>query len=641
MLVVASVSVNATETVSPGALDRMAQVNNACPTFSWGEEDGAAAYELVAYVLPEDAAQQAELTSETEVLFTSVAGSATSWTPSADQCFAPGGRYVWFVRAVSELVDDQVIEAGEWSAGRYFTVPAAPSAEEMQRALEVLRRWDAANGDGSPTLFTAAATAVPAAVPDADADTDSDAGSAAPKSVPTASAAIRGEHPDTSGEKYGVVGTTASYEGAGVAAVNLEGGPDLVLDGSVNGAADARIYESMLERWSPNDQTFLFHNGGGGLLNIITHGTVTGDAFKVQYGTVIDDAGNWLGVGDTVPCPGCVASSDIADGSVATGDLADNAITSAKIVDGQVRAADLGSDAVTSVKILDGTIAAADLADGSVTGAKIGAGAVDSGQIRAGAVENAQLADNAVTGGKIQDGAVRNADLGSNAVTTDKIADGTVATADLADGAVTAGKLAAGAVTGTGLADGSVTSAKIADGTVATADLANGAVIGTKLADDAVDSAAILDGSITNADIGAGQVSTSHYANWSVTTDKLNLGAVTTSKIADGTITAEDVDPTGGVYASKSAVYEVVQSGSLLDHACSSLTAYCGDANDLGLQGSCLPEVAAEMRVVSWTDVHWTNSTADPAGFTCSVCNDLPVPADYTVRVVCVTVPGP
>ena len=30
------------------------------------------------------------------------------------------------------------------------------------------------------------------------------------KSMPTASAAIRGEHPDTTGEKYGVVGTTAS-----------------------------------------------------------------------------------------------------------------------------------------------------------------------------------------------------------------------------------------------------------------------------------------------------------------------------------------------------------------------------------------------------------------------------------------------
>ncbi len=164
-----------------------------------------------------------------------------------------------------------------------------------------------------------------------------------------------------------------------------------MLDGSVNGAVDTTISEGVLTRSSASDQTFLFHNGGGGLLNIITHGTVTGDAFIVQYGTVIDDDGNWLGVGDTVPCPGCVGSSDISDGAVAT----------------------------------------ADLANGSVTGAKIGAGAVDSGQIRAGAVESTHLADGAVTGTKLGDRAVSNAKLGNNAVTTGKIADGTITAADV------------------------------------------------------------------------------------------------------------------------------------------------------------------------------------------------------------------
>jgi len=379
----------AMEGVSPGAADRMAQVNNACPTFSWEGEAGAVINEIVAYAIHENEdPATAQLTAETQVVYSRVPGGATSWTPSADQCFAPGGRYVWFVRAVSELAGDQVIEASDWSAGRYFTVPAAPTEEEVARAIEVMRWLEATNGDGSPTLFAAPA---PAPAPVAVAVPDADSGSAAPKSVPTASAAIRGEHPDTSGEKYGVVGTTASYEGAGLAAANLEGGPDLVLDGSVNGAVDTTISEGVLTRSSASDQTFLFHNGGGGLLNIITHGTVTGDAFIVQYGTVIDDDGNWLGVGDTLPCPGCVTSSDITDGAVAN----------------------------------------ADLANGSVTGAKIGAGAVDTGQIRAGAVENAQLADNAVTASKIQDGAVRNADLGSNAVTTDKIADGTITAADI------------------------------------------------------------------------------------------------------------------------------------------------------------------------------------------------------------------
>ncbi len=146
-----------------------------------------------------------------------------------------------------------------------------------------------------------------------------DAGSAAPKSVPTASAAIRGEHPDTSGEKYGVVGTSASSEGAGLAAANLDGGPDLVLDGSVNGEVDTIDLRVGADPESATDETFPFHNPGAGRLNVTVDGTVTSDVVRteevvVNGMTVIDDSGDWLGNGSTVPCPGCVTSSDIANG---------------------------------------------------------------------------------------------------------------------------------------------------------------------------------------------------------------------------------------------------------------------------------------------------------------------------------------
>ena len=225
LITLAAGTATATEGVSPGAIDRVAVVNNACPTFSWGEDDNAAAYELVAYRLPKSEQEAAELSSENEVLFASVAGAATSWTPSADQCFAGGGRYVWFVRSVTELIDDQVVEAGEWSAGRYFSVPAGPSETDVARAIEVLKQWEVANRGGSLMLSSAAAAAaaaVPVPVPAAASATGS--GSSHPKSVPTASAAIRGQHPDMSGEVYGVVGTSASADGAGVAAANLDGG---------------------------------------------------------------------------------------------------------------------------------------------------------------------------------------------------------------------------------------------------------------------------------------------------------------------------------------------------------------------------------------------------------------------------------
>ena len=58
----------ASQGVSPGALDRLAQVNNACPTFSWGMDGDASAYELVVYVLPEDASQPVELTADGRAL---------------------------------------------------------------------------------------------------------------------------------------------------------------------------------------------------------------------------------------------------------------------------------------------------------------------------------------------------------------------------------------------------------------------------------------------------------------------------------------------------------------------------------------------------------------------------------------------
>ncbi len=112
----------ATEGVSPGALDRMAQVNNACPTFSW---DGEArrGHERDSSPTPSTktmSGDSAELTADTEVLYARVPGGASSWTPSADQCFAPGGRYVWFVRAVSELAGDQVDRGGRVVGGTVF-----------------------------------------------------------------------------------------------------------------------------------------------------------------------------------------------------------------------------------------------------------------------------------------------------------------------------------------------------------------------------------------------------------------------------------------------------------------------------------------------------------------------------------------
>ncbi len=117
--------------------------------------------------------------------------------------------------------------------------------------------------------------------------------------MPTASAAIRGEHPDTSGEKYGVVGTSSSHDGAGIAAANLDGGPDLVLDGSVDGEVDTILYEwgctgdRRRTRASPSGTRA--RGVGRHVDGDLTSDVVRTEEVVVNGMTVIDDSGDWLG----------------------------------------------------------------------------------------------------------------------------------------------------------------------------------------------------------------------------------------------------------------------------------------------------------------------------------------------------------
>jgi hypothetical protein len=194
--------------------------------------------------------------------------------------------------------------------------------------------------------------------------------------VPTASAAIRGEHPDTSGETYGVVGTSNSPAGAGMAAANLNGGADLVLDGSVDGEADTRLWEWGVDRASATDESFLLTNSGAGRLNLDVSGDIFGDTIdveevKISGSTVIDDTGEWMGTGSTVPCPGCVGSSDIADGSIASSDLGSGSVTGTKIASGAVGASAIRSNAVTNIHLADDAVTGAEILDGSITAADL------------------------------------------------------------------------------------------------------------------------------------------------------------------------------------------------------------------------------------------------------------------------------
>ncbi len=284
--------------VSPGAADRITEVEGRCPAFIWSGVPGAAGFEVVVYWLPEETpsheAERLDLSQDDEVLYASLPAGATAWQPELADGLEPGGRYVWFVRAVT---DAETGEGSEWSEPRFFEVAAAPTAEELELAIETIRRWEAAAGDGSRPR-SAAAVSVAAAFTDSastavsDAGTDADAGGRAgasgPKSVPNATAAIRGSIPDTTGEVYGVLGISASSDGAGIGAANTAGGPDLVLDGAV----PAEISEAGVDRPSGTSQTFDITNsfGAGMTLRVdgveVTTNDSDLDADKLATGTI-------------------------------------------------------------------------------------------------------------------------------------------------------------------------------------------------------------------------------------------------------------------------------------------------------------------------------------------------------------------
>jgi hypothetical protein len=264
----------APRSASPGAADRVLAVDTRCPTFAWEAVPGALHSELAVYRVPppgEDLAEEA-------VLRAIVPGGIPAWVPPAADCLPPGGSYVWFVRAVYETADEEVIDASDWSPGHYFAVPAVPSAAELQRALEVLRSWEAGSvGDEGAGSEAAAA-------PRPEADRRGALAAPAPKldSVPGASAAIRGDNPETVGEAYGVIGITAAAAGAGLAGANSNGGADLVLDGSLDGTPDLAFDESGAWRSSALDETFYLWNTGGGKHHLEVLGDITGENFDAN-----------------------------------------------------------------------------------------------------------------------------------------------------------------------------------------------------------------------------------------------------------------------------------------------------------------------------------------------------------------------
>lgn len=104
-------------------------------------------------------------------------------------------------------------------------------------------------------------------------------------------------------------------------------------------------------------------------------------------------------------------ASSIANGSITTVKLADNAVTASKIA----------SNAIETAKIVDGAITSSKMAIGAVTSITIDDDAVMANKIANNAVSTSKIADNAITGNKIQNNAISNNHIIDGAISSNKV----------------------------------------------------------------------------------------------------------------------------------------------------------------------------------------------------------------------------
>jgi len=98
------------EAVSPGASERVVALLNGCPTYSWTLVPGAQSFELAVH-----RAEEASTAEQTEPALRVGVPATSAWTPSLEECLAPG-RYGWVVRAKTSQ------GWTEWSEPRLFEV---------------------------------------------------------------------------------------------------------------------------------------------------------------------------------------------------------------------------------------------------------------------------------------------------------------------------------------------------------------------------------------------------------------------------------------------------------------------------------------------------------------------------------------
>jgi hypothetical protein len=170
----------------------------------------------------------------------------------------------------------------------------------------------------------------------------------------------------------------------------------------------------------------------------------------------------------------------IADGSISTGKIIANAITSAliaadaitarEIAAGSVATDELAANAVTALKIAAATITGDKIVGATITGDLIAANTITAAKIAAATITGDLIAGNTITGAKLLADSISSREIGADAILARNIKAGEIVAGKLAASSVTAANIVAASITGDKLAANTVTAREILAGSI-TADL--------------------------------------------------------------------------------------------------------------------------------------------------------------------------
>jgi len=311
--------------VSPGGERTLSEVEQRCPTFSWGGDAATEAWELVVYRFEDGDALPGVVAEDARpVLAVELPGSARSWTPAVGQCLDAGGRYAWAVRSLGSgtLSADTTArgETSSWSEPRLFRISTAPTMAEVRDAMAVLAAY--LGGDAIEVRTQVGESDASVAKADrsgAEQEDPADPGDtfSADEGVATlgGTAAIRATQTAVAGDASGIVGDTSSVDGAGGVFGNLAGGPDIVLDGAADGETDTTLSQAGIDRASGDPETFDIGNSGAGDMTLTVDG--------VEVVTTATDADTQYTAGNQLFLDGTDFNVEEGSGSGLDADLLD------------------------------------------------------------------------------------------------------------------------------------------------------------------------------------------------------------------------------------------------------------------------------------------------------------------------------